>query len=153
MTPLPRLVVLIVLSAVLVPACTGDDAGPTDPAVKPSGDGVVSRDTGDTEFIPGRFVYRFNDITAQATFEGSVATVTVGNGTGAELGPPSLSVVVADDASYEGLAPGAGAIADGEEVTVEITFPDAVSPQTIGLVVLSLGADNIGAMAPAPSSG
>ena len=147
------LVVLVVLSAVLALACTGDDAGPSDPAATPSGDGVVSRDTGDTEFVPGRFIYRFNSITAQATFDGNIATMTVRNGTGTELGPPSLSVVTADDTSYEGVAHGTGAIADGEQVTVEVTFPEPVSPQTIGLVVLSLGEHNVGAMAPLPSSG
>jgi hypothetical protein len=110
----------------------------------------VRVDTGDTDFIPGRFIYQFNSITAQATFEGSVATMTIRNGTGAELGQPSLTVVGVDDRSYEGTAEGAAAIPDGEQVTLEFTFPDAVTPQSIGLAVLSFGEDNVGAMAPVP---
>ena len=132
-------------------ACTGGEgAAPTSPPATPSGGGVVRVDTGDTDFIPGRFIYQFNSITAQATFEGSVATMTVRNGTGAELGQPSLTVVGADDRSYEGSAEGAAAIADGEQVTLEFTFPEAVTPQSIGLAVLSFGEDNVGAMAPVP---
>ena len=131
-------------------ACTGGEpTSPSSPATTPS-DGVVSVDTGDTDFIPGRFIYQFNSITAQATFEGNVATMTIRNGTGTELGPPSLTVVGADDRRYEGAIEGAAPITDGEQVTVEFTFPDAVSPQTIGLAVLSFGDDTVGAMAPVP---
>ena len=45
---------------------------------------------------------------------------------------------------------GAAPIADGEQVTLEFTFPEAVTPQTIGLAILSFGDDNVGAMAPVP---
>lgn len=138
--------------AIAASACTGDDDGASavPSASSPAGDGVVSEDTGDTEFIPGRFIYQFNSITAQATFEGNVATMNVRNGTGADLGAPSLYVLGADDRRYDGVVDGAGPIADGEQVTLEFRFPDAVSPQTIGLAVLSFGDDNVGAMAPVP---
>ena len=56
----------------------------------------------------------------------------------------------ADDRRYDGVVDGAVPIADGEQVTLEFRFPDAVSPQTIGLAVLSFGDDNVGAMAPVP---
>ncbi len=52
--------------------------------------------------MPGRFIYQFNSITAQATFGGNVATMNIRNGTGAELGPPSLYVIGADDRRYDG---------------------------------------------------
>jgi hypothetical protein len=110
----------------------------------------VSVDTGDTDFVPGSFIYQFNGITAQATFEGDVATMNIRNGTGAALGAPSLYVLGADDRRYDGAVDGAAPIADGEQVTLEFTFPGAVAPQTIGLAVLSFGDDNVGAMAPVP---
>ena len=146
-----RFVTAAVACLLVAAACTGGEATPpSSPAATPSGDGVVSVDTGDTDFIPGRFIYQFNSITAQAAFEGNVATMTIRNGTGTELGAPSLTVVGADDRRYEGAIEGAAPITDGEQVTVEFTFPDAVSPQTIGLAVLSFGEDNVGAMAPVP---
>ena len=110
----------------------------------------MSVDTGDTDFVPGRFIYQFNSITAQVTFVGNVATMNVRNGTGAELGEPSLYVVGADDRRYDGTADGAASIADGEQVTLEFVFPDAVTPRSVGLAVLAFGEDNVGAMAPVP---
>ena len=142
---------LVVACVLATAACTdGGEAPPSPSAVSPSGEGVVSVDTGDTDFVPGRFIYQFNSITAQVTFDGNVATMNIRNGTGAELGPPSLSVVGIDDRRYDGTADGVAAIADGEPVTLEFRFPDAVTPQTIGLAVLSFGDDNVGAMAPVP---
>ena len=154
MTRLGRIFTPILAAALLAAsACTGsDDPASGSPSAGPTGDGVVNEDPGKTDFVPGRFLYQFNSITAQAAFEGNVATLTVRNGTGSELGAPSLTVLGADDRRYEGVAQGAGPIAEGEHVTLEFTFPDAVTPQTIGLAVLTLGGDNVGAMAPVPSS-
>jgi hypothetical protein len=141
----------IVACVLVAVACTGErEPPPSSSAASPSGEGVVSVDTGDTDFVPGRFIYQFNSITAQVTFVGNVATMNIRNGTGVELGEPSLYVVGADDRRYEGTADGAASIADGEQVTLEFTFPDAVTPQSIGLAVLSFGEDNVGAMAPVP---
>jgi len=152
-TPLRRISVpLLALSlASIGSACTEGDGGasaaPSTPS--PSG-GVVSEDTGNTEFLPGRFIYQFNSITAQAAFEGNVATMNIRNGTGSELGAPALYVVGTDDRRYDGMVEGATPVADGDQVTLEFTFPDQVIPQTIGLVILSFGDDTVGAMAPVP---
>ena len=141
----------IVACVLATAACTGgDETPPSSSTASPSGEGVVSVDTGDTDFVPGRFIYQFNSITAQVTFVGSVATMNIRNGTDAALGEPSLYVLGADDRRYDGTADGAEAIADGEQVTLEFAFPEAVTPQTIGLAVLSFGEDNVGAMAPVP---
>jgi hypothetical protein len=143
---------LLVACVLVSAACTGEGEAPSPPpsAASPSGEGVVSVDTGATDFVPGRFIYQFNSITAQVTFVGRVATMNVRNGTGAELGAPSLYVIGADDRRYDGAVDGADAIADGEQVTLEFTFPEEVTPQTVGLAVLSFGEDNVGAMAPVP---
>jgi len=148
-------VILGLTLAASVSACIGaDDPEPRSPAVAPSdGGGVISEDASDTVFVPGRFIYRFNSITAQATFEGSRATLTIRNDSGSELGAPSLYVVGADDRRYDGLVEGAAPIADGEQATLEFTFIDTLTPQAIGLAVLSFGELNVGAMAPVPVSG
>jgi hypothetical protein len=152
-TPLRRVSVplLALFLAFTGSACTEGDGGasavPTTPSL--SG-GVVSEDTGETEFLPGRFIYQFNSITAQAAFEGNVATMNIRNGTGSDLGAPSVYVVGTDDRRYDGMVEGAAPVADGDQVILEFTFPEPVMPQTIGLVVLSFGDDNVGAMAPVP---
>lgn len=156
MRPLRRIVtpILGLALALWVPACTGgDDPPPGSPSVAPSeGDGVVSEDLGDTVFVPGRFAYRFNSIIAQATFDGSVATLHIRNESESELGAPSLYVIGADDRRYDGVAQGAAAINAGEQASLELTFPDVVTAQSIGLAVLSFGEMNVGAMAPVPVS-
>ena len=157
MTSLRRICVLMMLVALgtsLAAACTGDDGdGPAEPSSTTHGEGVVNEDTGATAFIAGRFAYGFNDISAQASFDGNVATLDVRNGTGSELGAPALYVLGTDDQRYDGVADGIAPIPDGQQVSLEFSFPDAVSPQTIGLAVLMFGEDNVGAMAPVPSSG
>jgi hypothetical protein len=151
--PLSRGFLALALALALATvACTdGDEPGAAVPASPtPSGDGLVNEDAGATEFVPGRFIYQFNSITAQATFQGSVATVNIRNGTGSELGAPSLYVLGVDDRRYDGEVSGAGPIPDGEGVSLEFRFPDEVTPETIGLAVLSFGDDTVGAMAPVP---
>jgi hypothetical protein len=152
-TTLRRTAVACVALTLAAAACTGGDEGSADPSAAPSADGVVSEDTGNTEFVPGRFIYQFNSITAQATFDGSVATLNVRNGTSGELGAPELYVLATDDRRYDGTAEGASPIAEGEQVTLEFAFPDDVTPQSIGLAVLQFGDDNVGAMAPVPRGG
>lgn len=156
MTHARRIAVLVPAFAlaslgVLATACTSEDQTARPSQSPTPTDGIVSRDTGGTDFLPGRFVYQFNSITAIATFRGNVATLNVRNGTGSEIGPPALTVIGIDDLRYEGQVDGdAAVIPDGEQVSIEISFPDAVGPETIGLAVLTFGDDNVGAMAPMP---
>lgn len=149
-----RLICALILLATVASACTaGAEMGPGTPSVTGSGQGPVSQDAATSGSVPGRFQYRFNSITAAATFDGRIATLRVRNGTGAELGAPALYVVGTDDRRYEGVAPGAEPIPDGDQVTLEFTFPEVVEPDTIGLTVLVLGDENVGAMAPVQRAG
>ena len=66
---------LVALGISLAAGCTRDDDGSSEPTSAGPG-GVVSEDTGETAFVAGRFAYGFNDITARATFDGNVATLT-----------------------------------------------------------------------------
>jgi hypothetical protein len=133
-------------------ACTGDGTAPGEgpTSVAPSDDGVVNRDAGTTEFVPGRFIYQYNSITAQATFRENVATMNVRNGSGVEIGAPALYVIGADDRRYDAQVHGAAPLGEGGSATLEFVFPQEVAPDTIGLAVLSFGEDNVGAMSPVP---
>lgn len=148
--PIAVLTLTLLLAAA---ACTADPSPDDPPPADASSDGLISQDSSDTPFVPGSFIYRFNSITAQATFDGNMANLSIRNDSGAELGSPSLYVIGADDRRYDGLAEAASPIADGEQATLQVAFPERVNERTIGLVVLSFGELNVGAMAPVPVSG
>jgi hypothetical protein len=50
----------------------------------------------------------------------------------------------------DGAVTDAVAIPDGESATFQVTFPDDVNERTVGLVILSFGDSNYGALAPVP---
>jgi hypothetical protein len=140
------------LAAASLAACTsvgGEETPTVTPnATSPTG-GPVASDIGDVEFAPGEFQYAFNDITARLSMSGG--TLEISNGSGAEVGAPSLSTVTIDDRTVDLTVEDAAPIPDGGEATFTVTFPDGIDQETVGLIVLTLGEDNYGALAPVPA--
>ncbi len=91
-------------------------------------------------------------MTVDVVFDGSDASMDVKNASGAELAAPSLYVVMGTGEQRDGVVTDAATIPDGESATFQVTFPDDVDEQTIGLVILSFGDSNYGAFAPVPRS-
>lgn len=135
-------------------ACTGGDEptpSNTPTAVTPSGEAPVATDIGDVAFVPGEWAYDFNGIKATLSMDGSTATLDVKNGSPGELGRPGMYVIAGDGKRYEGAVASAAPIADGDEVSFEVTFPEQVTPDSVGLAILLFGGSNAGAMAPVPA--
>jgi hypothetical protein len=147
-----RTVVPSVLLILLSSACTGgDDQPPTPSTSSPApGEGVNTKDAGDVEFIPGRFEYRFNDIIATLSMDGSRGTLDVENDSGASLEAPAMYVIAGDGTRYDGSVEAAATIPDGGTASFRVTFPDQVKPDSVGLAVLLFGDSNYGALAPVP---
>lgn len=142
---------LFVLIALSAAACTGDQASSTTPSSPtPEASDPVTTSSNVT-FVPGEFEYRFNNITATFSMEGSGGTLTVKNGSGAELGDPGMFVLAIDDKRYEGTVASPAPIPDGGDAAFQVTFPDKVTKGSIGLLVLLFGGDDYGAMAPVPA--
>lgn len=158
-TPRRTLLILTLSSvAVTTAACTGDDpaVSPTTPpgpstsgSPTPSGEAPVTSNT-EVRFKPGEFHYAFKGINSFLTLDGSNATLKVTNGTGDELGAPSVYAITGDGRRYDGDVAGAEPLADGATVTLDVTFSDKVTAQTAVLVVLSMGSATLGAMPPVP---
>ena len=103
-------------------------------------------------FAPGEYRYAFNGVTASLSFSGSDATLQVKNASGSDLEPPGVYVIDGSGARHDGTVTDAATIPDGSTATFRITFPSAVTPKTIGLVILKFGDSNWGAFAPAPAA-
>jgi hypothetical protein len=136
----------------LLSACTG--GGEPDPSSSPSpsqGEGVVTDDV-DVDYVPGEFQYRFNNVGATFSMADGTGTLTVKNASGAEIGAPGVYFVGADDLRYDATVAETEAIPDGAEVTLDVSLPPEVTPESVGLVVLLFGASNYGAMSPVPAA-
>lgn len=108
--------------------------------------------TGPVRFEPGAYRYQFGGVVADLRFDGSEATMDVKNSSGAELGEPSLYVVDGAGTRRDGVVADAAPIPEGKSATFRVTFPEQVTEQTIGLVILLFGASNYGAFAPVPAA-
>jgi hypothetical protein len=143
-----RILPLIVFLVVLGVGCTGGDGDGATPA--PSSTTTSPVPTGPVHFEPGHYAYEFDGVTVDLVFDGGDATMDVKNASGAELAAPSLYVVLGTGEQRDGVVTGAAAISDGESATFPVTFPDDVDEHTVGLVILSFGDSNYGALAPVP---
>jgi hypothetical protein len=141
---------LIVLAAALGVACTGNGDGGRTPT--PTASPASPLPTGPVRFEPGHYRYDFGGVIADLRFDGSGATMDVNNATGAELAAPALYVVDGSGTRRDGVVTDAASIADGESATFQVTFPEQVTEETIGLVVLLFGDSNWGDLAPVPAA-
>jgi hypothetical protein len=143
---LPSIVFVIALGV----ACTGDgDGGRTS---SPTATPTSPVPTGRVRFEPGHYRYEFGGVTANLVFDGSGATMDVKNATGAELATPALYVIEGSGARRDGVVADAAPIPDGESATFQVTFPEQVTEESIGLVILLFGDSNWGDFAPVPAA-
>jgi hypothetical protein len=141
---------LIALVVALGVACTGD--GNDQPTRTPAATPTSPLPTGPVHFEPGHYRYEYGGVIAELVFDGNAATMDVKNGTGAELATPALYVVDGLGTQRDGIVADAAPIPDGESATFQVTFPDQVNEETIGLVVLLFGDSNWGDFAPVPAA-
>jgi hypothetical protein len=146
-----RILPSIVLAVALCVACTRDNGADNgEPTLTPTATPTSPVVTGPVHFEPGRYRYEFGGVTADLVFDGSDARMDVKNATGAELAAPALYVIEGSGTRRDGVVTGAAPIPDGESATFQVTFPEQVTPESIGLVILLFGGSNYGAFAPVP---
>lgn len=143
---------LLVLIALSAAACTGGDEPSPSSSAPATGASDPVTTSENVTFVPGEFEYRFNNITATFSMNGAGGTLTVKNGSGADLGEPGMYVLGIDDKRYEGVVSSPATVPDGGDAEFQVTFPDKVTKESLGLLVLLFGGDNYGAMAPVPAS-
>ena len=153
-----RPTLLLVVLALALAGCTGDDdptPSPTDTGPVPTSDGsspLPTDDPGAVRFEPGLFRYAFDDVSAELRWQGGEGELTVENGSDRELGPPGLQAVTNDQREVPAEVAGTAPVAPGASETFTFSFPDDVSFEDTGFVVLWFGDENWGAFAPVPVS-
>jgi hypothetical protein len=145
MKPTGRVVVLLLL-AIALGACTGDDGDATAPS-GPSPTSDVPTPAQTFTGAPGTAVYEYANEGLLVTLEldGSEGTLEVDNGSANDLDPPDVYVEDAVDGHrIDGEVVNSAPVAAGERATFDVTL-DGVTVVDIGLLVLLFGADNYGA--------
>jgi hypothetical protein len=145
MKPTGRVVVLLLL-AIALGACTGDDGDATAPS-GPSPTSDVPTPAQTFTGAPGTAVYEYANEGLLVTLEldGSEGTLEVDNGSTNDLDPPDVYVEDAVDGhEIDGEVVNSAPVAAGERATFDVTL-DGVTVDDIGLLVLLFGADNYGA--------
>jgi hypothetical protein len=139
--------------AVGLAGCTGDSASP--PTVSAtSGESVLpTTDIGVVPFVPGKFAYSSEGIDAELDWNGGQGTLTVTNGTEADVGEPGLYAVTQEQTRVDATVKKADVLAPGDEATFDVAFPAGLKTADAGFIVLLLGDVNYGALAPVPESG
>ena len=145
MKPTGRVVVLLLL-AMALGACTGDDGDATAPS-GPSPTSDVPTPAQTFTGAPGTAVYEYANEGLLVTLEldGSEGTLEVDNGSTNDLDPPDVYVEDAVDGhEIDGEVVNSAPVAAGERATFDVTL-GGVTVDDIGLLVLLFGADNYGA--------
>jgi hypothetical protein len=143
---LPGLLLAIALIGAV--ACTNGNATDsvatsTTPATAPP------TQTTDVSIVPGEWTYEYLGV--KATFdwkEGSAPTLHVKNGSDNPVGAPDVYIVTKDQRHVDGKADGSAALDPGQSGDYTISFPGGLTADDLGLVVLTLGDVNWGALGP-----
>lgn len=143
----------LLLVAGVSTGCTGGTEPPTGPTPTANGSQPPSVDPGEVEFAPGEFEYSWSGVDIRFSMDGNGGTLRVDNGSGAQLGEPGLYAILGEGSRRDATIDGAAPIAEGEQASFDVTFPDGVDETTVGLVILLFGGNNWGALAPAAVGG
>jgi hypothetical protein len=145
MKPTGRVVVLLLL-AITLGACTGDDGDATAPS-GPSPTSDVPTPAQTFTGAPGTAVYEYANEGLLVTLEldGSEGTLRVDNGSANDLDVPGVYVKDAVDGhEIDGEVVASTPVAAGERATFDVRL-DGITVDDIGLLVLLFGTDDYGA--------
>jgi hypothetical protein len=145
-----RLVVLAVVLTLALTGCTGDDEpdgrlSGASGGTAGSGPTAPTGPTGTISIPPGSSVYRYVNAGLQAVLDLDADTLEISNETGSDLQKPGFYVLDARDGTQiDGRVVDPAGVPAGEAATFDVTL-DGIELRNIGLVVLLVGEDNLGA--------
>jgi hypothetical protein len=145
-----RFVAIALAIALTLAGCTddGDPSGdPTGPSGGTAGTGATAPTgpTGTISVPPGSTVYRYVNAGLVATLDLDAATLEIRNETGSDLKKPDFYVLDARDGTQvEGRVVEPAEIPAGQTATFAVEL-EGIEAGNIGLLVLLVGQDNLGA--------
>ena len=138
----------LLLTAVAAVACT--NAGSSDTTTTPATPATAPpTQTTDVSIVPGEWTYEYLGV--KATFEwkeGSPPSLHVKNGSDNAVGAPEVYIVTKDQRHVDGKADGSAPLDPGDAGDYTVAFPGGLTVDDLGLVVLTLGDVNWGALGP-----
>lgn len=140
-----RLASLAIVVAIASAACTGESSTTSEPSATQSPSPLP---TGPIEFVPGSFVLQVAGVKADLDWKRSGIRLQVDNAGEEPIGEPSIYVITHTQDTVDGSIAGAAEIDGGAGATFDVTFPEELVLDDVGLVILSFGGENYGAMAP-----
>jgi len=143
---MPVRILVIAMLVVAGAGCTGG-ASSTDTA-PPSSASPLPTTNIDAKIVPGVWTYDLRGLKATFTWKDGPPALTVKNGSGIEVGAPAIYVVTQDQKRVDGSLDGSVPLTDGANAQYIVTFPPDLQRSDVGLVVLELGDENWGALAP-----
>ena len=141
-----RRTLVIVLALAALTACTG--GGTTETTSTSDSAGPLPTTDVNATIVPGEWVYEYLGVKATFEWKDGPPVLTVKNGSGREVGAPSVYVVTQDQRQVAGKLAGSAPLADGGIGEYQVKFPGALTRDDVGLVVLKLGDANWGALSP-----
>jgi hypothetical protein len=140
---------LLVALAIGAVACTGGTSSRDTTSSVPTVGGTAPPTSNvDVKLVPGVWTYELRGLKATFTWKDGPPTLAVDNRTGIDVGAPAVYVVTQDQKHVDGSLDGSAPLADGASGTYTVTFPADLTRDDVGLVVLELGDENWGALAP-----
>ena len=143
-----RLLAALPLAFVLAGvACTGDGTTSTSASQEPTPSELPTSNVAVT-FVEGEYVYENNGVSITFAWKGGTGTLTVDNGSGFELGVPSLYAITPTQERVDATVADAAPIPDGGSIETKVTFPPSLKAADAGLIAIVFGDQNWGALSP-----
>lgn len=147
---LARRLFAVLAIASLALACTGEPEPSTPPVTSSPSSAPPTVDTGDVRFQPGEWRYLWNEVDIRFSLRGNGGTLQIRNGSARRVAAPGLYAILGDGTRRDATIPDAAPVPVGERASFDVSFPDDVDETSVGLVVLLIGSNNWGALAPLP---
>ncbi len=144
---IPSFIAAVPIAVAIAAACTGAEPTISSSAPTPPASPLPTTDV-EATIIEGEYVYENNGVKVTLSWHGGEGILTVDNGSGADLGEPGLYAVTPRQTQVSASLTPVGPVGNGQRASIDVAFPESITPADAGLIVLTFGEQNWGALSP-----